>query len=90
MGEMTSETGIAHECIKYSRNHKLPIHFIIEDNKLKHGKFVPGVKIPIIAKEDLNKKYSCVLVLAWNFFEEIRKKNKKISDNFINIKELES
>jgi len=32
MGEMTSETGVAHECIKYSRNHKLPIHFIIEDN----------------------------------------------------------
>ena len=34
MGEMTSETGIAHECIKYSINHKLPIHFIIEDNGL--------------------------------------------------------
>ena len=32
MGEMTAETGIAHECIKYSRNHQLPIHFIIEDN----------------------------------------------------------
>ena len=32
MGDMTSETGIAHECIKYSRNYKLPIHFIIEDN----------------------------------------------------------
>ena len=32
MGDMTSETGVAHECIKYSRNHKLPIHFIIEDN----------------------------------------------------------
>ena len=32
MGDMTSETGIAHECIKYSRNHQLPIHFIIEDN----------------------------------------------------------
>ena len=32
MGDMTSETGMAHECIKYSRNHKLPIHFIIEDN----------------------------------------------------------
>src|SRR5450432_3569944 len=25
MGEMTSETGIAHECIKYSQNHQLPI-----------------------------------------------------------------
>jgi pyruvate dehydrogenase E1 component alpha subunit len=32
MGEMTSETGIAHESIKYSENHNLPIHFIIEDN----------------------------------------------------------
>jgi TPP-dependent pyruvate/acetoin dehydrogenase alpha subunit len=32
MGEMTSETGVAHECIKYSRNHDLPIHFIVEDN----------------------------------------------------------
>ena len=29
---MTSETGIAHECIKYSINNKLPIHFVIEDN----------------------------------------------------------
>jgi TPP-dependent pyruvate/acetoin dehydrogenase alpha subunit len=32
MGEMTAETGIAHEAIKYSRNHELPIHFVIEDN----------------------------------------------------------
>jgi len=32
MGDMTSETGQAHECIKYARNHKLPIHFVIEDN----------------------------------------------------------
>lgn len=32
MGEMTSETGIAHECIKYARNFNLPIRFIIEDN----------------------------------------------------------
>lgn len=32
MGDMTSETGIAYECIKYAKNFKLPIHFIIEDN----------------------------------------------------------
>ncbi len=32
MGEMTSETGIVHESIKYSRNHRLPIRFIVEDN----------------------------------------------------------
>jgi pyruvate dehydrogenase E1 component alpha subunit len=32
LGEMTSETGIAHEAIKYSKNHQLPIRFIVEDN----------------------------------------------------------
>jgi len=32
MGEMTAETGIAHEAIKYSTNHDLPIRFIVEDN----------------------------------------------------------
>lgn len=31
-GEMTSETGIFHEAVKYSYNHKLPIRFIVEDN----------------------------------------------------------
>jgi pyruvate dehydrogenase E1 component alpha subunit len=31
-GEMTSETGIFHEAVKYSHNHKLPIRFIVEDN----------------------------------------------------------
>lgn len=32
LGDMTSETGIAHECIKYSNNFKLPILFVVEDN----------------------------------------------------------
>lgn len=32
LGDMTSESGMAHECIKYARNHTLPIHFVIEDN----------------------------------------------------------
>lgn len=32
VGEMTSETGIMHECVKYAQNHNLPIHFIVEDN----------------------------------------------------------
>jgi hypothetical protein len=29
---MTAETGIAHEAIKFSTNHELPIRFIVEDN----------------------------------------------------------
>jgi TPP-dependent pyruvate/acetoin dehydrogenase alpha subunit len=32
IGDMTAETGIAHECIKYCTNHDLPLRFIIEDN----------------------------------------------------------
>ena len=32
LGEMTAETGIMHECLKFSVNNELPIHFIIEDN----------------------------------------------------------
>jgi pyruvate dehydrogenase E1 component alpha subunit len=31
-GEMTAETGIFHEAVKYSVNHQLPIRFIVEDN----------------------------------------------------------
>ena len=33
LGEMTSETGIAHECIKFSTQHRLPILFVVEDNE---------------------------------------------------------
>ena len=33
LGDMTAETGIAHESIKYARNHRLPIRFIVEDNE---------------------------------------------------------
>ncbi len=33
LGDMTAESGIAYESVKYSRNHKLPIHFIVEDNE---------------------------------------------------------
>ncbi len=32
MGEMTAESGIAHESVKYCRNHLLPVTWVIEDN----------------------------------------------------------
>ena len=70
-------------------NIKKEIDFIIEDNKLKHGKFVPIVNIPIVSKDKIENIKTPILVLAWNFFEEIKKNNHKISDTFINIKELE-
>ena len=66
------------------------IDFILEDNKLKHGKYIPGVKIPIQKKTTLKKNYSVILVLAWNFFNEIKKNNINLSNNFISIKDLEN
>ena len=32
VGDMSSETGMFHECVKYAKGQKLPIHFIVEDN----------------------------------------------------------
>jgi hypothetical protein len=51
---------------------------------------VPGVKIPIISKDKITRKPSCVIVLAWNFFEDIKKNNSSIAQKFINIKDLEN
>ena len=65
------------------------IDFIVEDNKLKHKKFIPGVKIPIHSKEKIKDINNTMLVLAWNFFDDIKKNNKGLSKNFINIKSLE-
>jgi nucleoside-diphosphate-sugar epimerase/2-polyprenyl-3-methyl-5-hydroxy-6-metoxy-1,4-benzoquinol methylase len=65
------------------------IDFIIEDNKLKHEKFIPGVLIPIRNKKNLKDKNALILVLAWNFFNEIKKNNSDLSNKFINIKDLE-
>jgi TPP-dependent pyruvate/acetoin dehydrogenase alpha subunit len=56
MGEMTAETGIAHECMTYARNFLLPILFVIEDN----GKSVCtptyetwGERVPLLERCDV-------------------------------------
>ena len=65
------------------------IDYIIEDNKLKHGKYVPGVNIKIVSKDEIKNKDQAILVLAWNFFDEIKKNNSNLSNDFISIKSLE-
>jgi len=65
------------------------IDFIIEDNPLKQNKFLPGAKIPIREKKYLKYKPDYLLVLAWNFFDDIKKNNKKLCSNIISIKDLE-
>ncbi|MBC8421797.1 MAG: hypothetical protein H8E03_00095 [Pelagibacteraceae bacterium] len=34
IGDMTFESGLCYETYKYSRNHELPLEFVIEDNNL--------------------------------------------------------
>jgi len=66
------------------------VDFIVEDNKLKINKFIPGVAIPIKNKSQIKNKNNILIVLAWNFYEDIKKNNSSLSNNFINIKELET
>ena len=66
------------------------IDFIVEDNKLKHNKLIPGVKIPIKSKFQIKNRKNTCIVLAWNFYKDIKNSNLDLSDNFVNIKDLES
>ena len=68
------------------------IDYIIEDNKLKHNRFLPGMKIPIMSKADAIKSPpDYILVLAWNFLEDIKKNNADLVEKgckFITLKDL--
>ena len=63
---------------KVSKLNQDDISFIIEDNKLKVGKFLPKTSIPILSFDeiDFNKK-SVIVIFAWNFADDIIKKLKK-------------
>jgi nucleoside-diphosphate-sugar epimerase len=65
----------------------------VDDNKLKNGKFIPGVNIKIVNKEHImNTLPNTIIVFAWNFYEQIKKANEdliKKGVSFINIKDLE-
>jgi len=47
------------------------------------------MKIPIKSKSSKVINKQKILVLAWNFFNEIKKNNKDLSSNMISIKNLE-
>lgn len=51
------------------------IKFIIDTTPLKQGKFIPGVRIPIVDPEEFRKANpDYALLLAWNFKDEILQK----------------
>jgi nucleoside-diphosphate-sugar epimerase/SAM-dependent methyltransferase len=69
------------------------IEYIIEDNELKHNLLLPGMRIPIKAKNGvLNNTPDYVLTLAWNFFDSIKENNNDLVEagcEFITLKHLE-
>jgi nucleoside-diphosphate-sugar epimerase/2-polyprenyl-3-methyl-5-hydroxy-6-metoxy-1,4-benzoquinol methylase len=69
------------------------LDYIVEDNELKIDKFIPGVNIPIKSREYfLNNLPEVVIVMAWNFIDEIRKNNQDLIEQgviFLSIKDLQ-
>ena len=54
------------------------LDYVVDGTPYKQGKFIPGVNIPIYPEEKLLKesKGTVVLILAWNFKDEIMEKLK--------------
>jgi SAM-dependent methyltransferase len=49
------------------------LDFLVDRNPLKQGLYSPGMKIPILSPEAIEtERPDILMVLAWNFFEEIR------------------
>ena len=54
---------------------------IVDDNDLKQGLFTPITHIPILPPSVLyERKPDYLLILAWNFSDQIMKINKRYSD----------
>jgi 2-polyprenyl-3-methyl-5-hydroxy-6-metoxy-1,4-benzoquinol methylase len=63
---------------------KITMDLIIDDNSLKHGLYTPGTDIKIVDIEILKtfKDDKIVFVpLAWNFYDEIRKRIESVRKN---------
>src|ERR1041384_1806910 len=53
----------------------MPFNCVGEDNPRKVGRKTPGNHIPIVSVEDmLERKPDTILVAAWNFYDDIRRK----------------
>ena len=66
------------------------IQFTLDDNSLKHNKIIPGTNIEIFKPSDLKtpKKIDYIIVLAWNFYDQIKEKMQPVfpDTKFIKLK----
>lgn len=69
--------------LNYFGINKKMIPKLLEINSLRKNLFAPGSHIPIIIEEEESQVPDIYYVLAWNFKEEILKKNSKLIDKGI-------
>jgi novobiocin biosynthesis protein NovU/D-mycarose 3-C-methyltransferase len=66
---------------------KVELDFIVDDNTLKQNKFTPGMNIPVVSIDNMDKYTSdskiLFVPLAWNYFNDIKRKieNRRKNDN---------
>jgi hypothetical protein len=53
---------------KIGRGH---LAYLVEKNKLRKGLYSPGMHIPIVMEDELQRPPDIYYVLAWNFQKEI-------------------
>ena len=64
-------------------NYKI-IDYVADGTLYKQGKYIPGVNIPIVPESKLfDDRPDIILILAWNFKEEIMSKLKDFSCKFV-------
>lgn len=63
------------------------LKFIIDDNELKQNHYIPGTKIKIISRKNVTKNIDFLVVFAWNYFSEIKKKI-RYAKNVISIRQF--
>ena len=55
--------------------------YVVDDSPLKQGLYSPGLHIPIVSAQELQKRpVDYLLILAWNFSQSIIEKNTRFSD----------
>ena len=60
------------------------IKYIIDDSPLKQGRFLPGLRIPIVGPERLaSDPPDVLLVLAWNYADQIREKTQHLGVEYL-------
>jgi C-methyltransferase C-terminal domain len=56
------------------------IEFIVDDSPLKQGLFTPGLHVPVLAPDAIERlKPDYLLILAWNFARPIMAKNARFA-----------